>query len=112
MLISVTRGGKEDSGKFYRTHKTRGMGQYMAWEWMKTLHLVCEGEVCKALRTGGVWGVNIGQAVIGGERMIGAKALYITQGEVLTLNDWRVFFGSKKKEVKETNNKQIVTTRF
>ena len=59
-----------------------------------------------------VWGVNIGQTVIGGERMIGAKALYITQGEVLTLNDWRVFFGSKKKEVKETKNKQIATTRL
>ena len=43
---------------------------------------------------------------------MGVKALYITQVEVLTLTDLGVFFGSKKKEVKETKNKQIATTRL
>ena len=74
--------------------------------------LVCEGEVCRVLGTRGVWGVNVGQSVMGGGSMMGVKALYITQGDILTLNDWRVFFGSQKKEIEENNNTEIETNRF
>ena len=74
--------------------------------------LVCEGQVCRVVGAGGVWGVDVGRAVVDRRRMRGARAFYITQGDVLRLSDWKVVFDSKKTKIVEGENAKVEASRY
>ena len=86
-MVFVTLKG----GKGYIKKGTIGVDENTA--------LNCQGAFCTVLGEGGVWGIDVTQAVMNRGSMFGAMMFYIRNKDRLNLNTWQVDFDAGKEMI-------------